>query len=45
LTVLGHPQVEFVLGQHALRERGLKGADHPLAVGVGGAEVAVASAF
>ena len=33
---LAHPQVEFLLGQHALHERGLEGADHLLAVGVGG---------
>jgi hypothetical protein len=31
---LAHPQVEFVLGQHALHERGLERADHVLAVGV-----------
>jgi hypothetical protein len=31
---LAYPQVEFVLGQHALHERGLESADHLLAVGV-----------
>jgi hypothetical protein len=35
----------IVLGQHALHECGLEGADHSLAVGVGRVEVAVASAF
>jgi hypothetical protein len=28
------PQVELVLGQHPLHERGLEGADYVLAVGV-----------
>ena len=42
---LAHPLVEFVLGQHALHERGLEGAYHLLAVGVRRAEVATAPAF
>jgi hypothetical protein len=42
---LAHPLVEFVLGQHALHERGLEGADHLLAVGVGRAEFTTALAF
>ena len=41
---LAHPLVEFVLGQNALHERGLEGADHLLAVGVGRAEVTAARA-
>jgi hypothetical protein len=39
---LAHPQVEFVLCQHALDERDFEGADHLLAVGVGGPEMAAA---
>ena len=31
---LAHPQVQFVLGQHAPHERGLESVDHLLAVGV-----------
>jgi hypothetical protein len=42
---LAHSLVEFVLGQHALHERGLEGADHLLAVGVRGAEFTTAPAF
>jgi hypothetical protein len=37
------PQVELVLGQAALHERGLEHVDHLLAVGVRGPQVAVAS--
>jgi hypothetical protein len=40
---LAHPLVELVLGQHALNERGLEGADHLFAVGVRGAQVTAAS--
>jgi hypothetical protein len=36
---LVHPLVQLVLGQHALHERGLESADHPLAVGVRGPQV------
>ena len=39
---LAHPQVEFVLGQHALHERDLEGADHLLAVSMGGPELTAA---
>jgi hypothetical protein len=40
---LADPQVELVLGQAALHERGLEHVDHLLAVGVRGPQVAVAS--
>ena len=39
---LAHPQVEFVLGQQALHERGLESADHLLAVGVRGPQAPAA---
>ena len=40
---LAHPQVELVLGQHALHECGLEGVDHLLAVGMRGPQVTAAS--
>jgi len=40
---LAHPQVEFMLGQPPLHERGLEGADHLLPVGVRGPQVTAAS--
>src|SRR5206468_4902221 len=40
---LAHPRVEFVLGQHALHERGLQRADHLLTVGVRSPQAAVTS--
>jgi len=42
LYTVAQPQVEFVLVQHVLYERGLEGADELLAVGVRRAQVAAA---
>ena len=39
---LAYPQIELVLGQHALHERGLQQADHLLTVGMRSPQITAA---